>query len=106
MQRIRRSQSASRRTVRKNVQVLASCAASVLLTNAAFATSDNWTGASGTDTNWTTAGNWFAGNIPGTGDTATFNDATVNGNESVYTNAAKTIGVMSFTNTGTTTILG
>jgi autotransporter-associated beta strand protein len=40
------------------------------------AASDTWTGA--TDATWATSGNWLGGNVPGTGDTATFNAAGAN----------------------------
>jgi hypothetical protein len=45
--------------------------AALLLAVPAFAASDSWQGT--TDGTWATSGNWLGGNIPGTGDNATFN---------------------------------
>ncbi len=48
----------------------------VALSPSLHATSDAWTGAS--DATWANTLNWLGGNIPGTGDTATFNAASAN----------------------------
>jgi autotransporter-associated beta strand protein len=47
-----------------------------LLSSPASAASDSWTGT--TDATWATSGNWLGGNVPGTGDAATFNAASAN----------------------------
>lgn len=91
----------------------ASLAASIVLClgQAANAASDTW----GADANgeWGTAGSWVGNQVPGTvgsGDagTTTTDDATFDGagNYTVYTAGNRGIDVTTFSNTGTTTILG
>jgi fibronectin-binding autotransporter adhesin len=55
--------------------LLASCLIGAMAPSA-NAASDSWTGA--TDSTWATSGNWLGGNIPGAGDTATFDAASAN----------------------------
>jgi hypothetical protein len=59
----------------------------------ASAISDTWTGT--TDTTWATSTNWLGGNVPGTGDTATFNDAG-NGNTTIDLGTGVTLGALLF----------
>jgi len=59
----------------------------------ASAISDTWTGT--TDTTWATSTNWLGGNVPGTGDTATFNNAG-NGNTTIDLGGGVTIGTVLF----------
>jgi autotransporter-associated beta strand protein len=59
----------------------------------ASAVSDTWSGT--TDATWATSTNWLGGNVPGTGDTATFNDAG-NGNTTIDLGGGVTIGTVLF----------
>ena len=59
----------------------------------ASATSDTWVGT--TDTTWATTTNWAGGNVPGTGDTATFNTAG-NGNTWIDLGAGVTVATILF----------
>jgi len=59
----------------------------------ASAISDTWTGT--TDTTWATSTNWLGGNVPGTGDTATFNNAG-NGNTTIDLGGGVTLGILLF----------
>ena len=64
--------SLQRPTIRsRRAIILASSIASLFATGKAVAASDSWTGT--TDGVWATAANWLGGNVPGAGDTATFN---------------------------------
>jgi len=60
---------------------------------AAHAASDTWAGA--TDTTWATSTNWAGGNVPGAGNTATFNGAG-NGNTTINLGAGVTLGSLLF----------
>ena len=82
-----RSTVPSRRLLTPRISVTGSrrrpliCAASIALSAFAFspcvhATSDAWTG--GADAVWANTLNWLGSNIPGTGDTATFNAPSAN----------------------------
>jgi MYXO-CTERM domain-containing protein len=64
----------------------------------ASALSDTWTGT--TDTAWATSTNWLGGNVPGTGDTATFNDAG-NGNTTIDLGSGVTLGALVFDTSST-----
>jgi autotransporter-associated beta strand protein len=59
----------------------------------ASATSDTWAGT--TDTTWATSTNWLGSNVPGTADTATFNDAG-NGNTTINLGSGVTLGTLLF----------
>ena len=63
-----------------------------------------WTGASGTDTNWSTAGNWDIG-VPGPADDAVFSAAGVVYDASInnYVDASTLVGSLSYTQTGAST---
>jgi autotransporter-associated beta strand protein len=63
------------------------------LAPSASAVSDTWSGT--TDATWATSTNWLGGNVPGTGDTATFNNAG-NGNTTIDLGAGVTLGVLLF----------
>ncbi len=74
------------------------------LTSATHATSIVWSGASGVNTNWSTAANWFGGAVPGSGDDVKFYDAGTNltpGLPSTLVDAAftGTIGTLQLGNT-------
>ena len=60
-------------------------------TTSAQAETYNWTGASGTDFNWTTEGNWSPTGVPGSADTVAF----PNENNAVRLNADKTVAQLS-----------
>ena len=57
------------------------------------AQSDTWSG--GTSTIWTDTGNWVSGNLPSTGDTATFLDGG-NGNTTIDLSTGVAIGLIQF----------
>lgn len=74
--------------------------AMLALSPAGRATSDTWTG--GADALWANTLNWLGGNIPGTGDTATFNAASANttltlGNITLNTVAFDTAAAAAYT---------
>ena len=54
-------------------RILMAFAIVLLLAGLAFAASDTWQNG-GVDLHWATAGNWVGGGVPGTGDTATFDN--------------------------------
>jgi autotransporter-associated beta strand protein len=58
------------------------------------------------DGNWTDTVNWTTGTVPTTGDTVTFNASGVNANENIFLNGNQAADSLTFTNTGTTTLLG
>lgn len=66
----------------------AAVAGLVLTSPALRAASDTWTGT--TDPTWATSTNWLSGNVPGAGDTATFNGAG-NGNTTIDLGAGVTL---------------
>ena len=71
-----------------------------LLAGTSRAATTLWTGASGTDTLWATPGNWNP-SVPGTADTAIFNDTFTVGDQFTVNNivgADTTIGGLSYTN--------
>ena len=74
--------SARNRRLRSHVMLLAvagSAAATLLCSHAAMAQSMNtWSGASGTDTNWSTAGNWSGGGPPANTDSLFYNSGVTN----------------------------
>jgi len=57
------------------------------------AASDTWAGT--TDSTWATSTNWASGNVPGSGDTATFNGAG-NSNTTIDLGAGVTLGTLLF----------
>jgi fibronectin-binding autotransporter adhesin len=63
------------------------------------ATSDSWKfDAAG---NWVDPNNWLGGNVPGTGDTATFGNVTLTGNRIVTVDANRTISSIVFNSNST-----
>jgi len=72
---------------------LAAATGLVLTSPALRAASDTWAGT--TDSTWATSTNWASGNVPGTGDTATFNGAG-NGNTTIDLGAGVTLGNLLF----------
>ena len=64
----------------------------------AHAASDTWVGTM--DATWATSTNWLGGSVPGTGDTATFNNAG-NGNTTVDLGAGVTLGSLLFDTSST-----
>jgi len=71
----------------------AALAGLVLSSPALRAASDTWAGT--TDPTWATTTNWVGGNVPGAGDTATFNGAG-NGNTTIDLGAGVTLGTLLF----------
>ena len=74
-----------------------------LLTAALHATARTWTGLSGTDLNWSTAGNWSPSGAPGTADTLTFNNTCTNCNSTIDTTVTVASLTLAATYTGTLT---
>jgi len=98
----------SRLTPTHSAMVLTMC-----LLASPLATADNgWWNT--TDGNWSNTANWWttaAGNsnvaaVPTTAQTATFNGTGINGNQTVYLDGARSVSSLTFSNTGTTTLLG
>ncbi len=73
----------------------------VLSASRSSAATFDWTGASGTDDLWATAGNWNPSGVPDTADSVIFGDADIVGDSSTVNNivgANKTIATLSYTN--------
>ena len=77
----------------------------------AFAANGWW---NTTDGNWDDVNNWWTstagttivGSVPTTGQTIQFNGTGVNGNQTVYLNGDRAGSTLTFSNTGSTTLLG
>ena len=73
----------------------------VLSISRSSAATFDWTGASGTDDLWATAGNWNPSGVPDTADSVIFGDADIVGDAFTVNNivgANKTIAALSYTN--------
>ncbi len=69
-----------------------------------------WNASSGTNS-WSSAANWWTtsggstnGGPPGSADTAVFNAGAVNGNVTALLSGGGTVGAITFSNTGTTSL--
>ena len=83
-------------------RILAGSIAALLSVQAAYASSDSWTGVG--DAMWSNSANWLTtpGVVPGTGDTATFNAAVGVGGATIDLGGGVTVNTVIFDNTSTT----
>jgi hypothetical protein len=72
----------------QNARVLAGLLAAAFLVSNAHAAAIVWSGASGTDTNWSNGNNWVGNAAPGGGDDVKFFDAGANGTAGTPNNLA------------------
>src|SRR5512143_2324648 len=76
---------------------------SLLLAASLHATSRTWTGLSGVDLNWSTAGNWSPSGVPVAADALTFDNTCTNCNSTIDTTVTVTSLTLAATYVGTLT---